>query len=69
MRVDAAAVARILNDAPYRAKLTTGAAEAIGGYTIETMAERFADGVLRALASPPNRGRRAALATAPQTAA
>jgi len=65
----AAAVARILNDAPYRAKLTTGAAEAIGGYTIETMAERFADGVLRALASPPNRGRRAALATAPQTAA
>lgn len=58
----AAAVSRILTDAPYRAMLTANAAEAIGDYTIEAMAERFADGVMRALASPPNRGGAAAAA-------
>jgi glycosyltransferase involved in cell wall biosynthesis len=53
----AAAVTRVLTDEPYRAMLTANAAEAITGYTIEAMAERFAEGVMRALASPPRRGR------------
>ena len=60
----AAAVARILRDDGYRAMLTANAASAIGDYTIEAMAERFADGVMQALASPPNRGR-TSLAMAP----
>ena len=53
----AGAVARVLTDDAHRAMLTANAAEAIGDYTIEGMAERFADGVIQALASPPNRGR------------
>jgi hypothetical protein len=53
----AAAVARVLTDEPYRAALVAGGAEAITTYTIESMADRFADGVMQALASPPLRGR------------
>ena len=49
----AAAVCRILTDAPYRARLVANGAEAIGDHTIEAMAERFAEGVMQALAAPP----------------
>ena len=55
----AAAVVRVLGDDAYRAMLTENAAQAIGDYTIEAMAERFAEGVMRALASPPNHGKAA----------
>lgn len=55
----AAAVAAILRDDAYRARLAQGAAAALADYTIEAMAERFADGVMRALASPLNHGRAA----------
>lgn len=47
----AAAVSRILTDDAHRAALQAGAAEALGTYTVENMARRFADGVERALAS------------------
>ena len=64
----ATAVVRVLTDAPYRAMLSANAAEAIGDYTIEAMAERFAEGVMQALASPPYRGRARRMAAAAQTA-
>lgn len=43
------AVARILTDEDWRAHLQAGAAEALQTYTIEAMAQRFADGVVKML--------------------
>ncbi|MFN7236272.1 MAG: glycosyltransferase family 4 protein [Brevundimonas sp.] len=45
------AVTRILTDEAWRAQLQAGAAEALQTYTVEAMAQRFADGVIKALES------------------
>jgi len=45
----AGAVIRVLRDAKLRGALQTGAADSLRLYTIEAMAHRFADGVLKAL--------------------
>ena len=41
--------AEVLQDATLHAQLTTGGAKSLGDYSIEAMAERFADGVMKAL--------------------
>ena len=43
------AVARILTDEVWRTHLQAGAVEALQTYTIEAMAQRFADGVMKML--------------------
>lgn len=43
------AVVKILSDAPYRRKLQIGAEDSLATYTIEAMAKRFAEGVVKAL--------------------
>lgn len=43
------AVAKVLTDDAWRTQLQTGAAEALQTYTIETMAQRFSEGVIKAL--------------------
>lgn len=45
------AVARVLIDDAWRAHLQAGAADALHAYNIESMAQRFADGVVSALKS------------------
>lgn len=45
----ASAVARVLTDADWRAMLRAGGEEALETYTVENMADRFAEGVMRAL--------------------
>ena len=52
-RAYADAVIRVLKDEPYRKGLKDGARKALKTYTIESMAERFAEGVIRALEAPP----------------
>ncbi len=46
----AAAVVRVLSDEAYREGLVAGCFEATSRYTVEAMADRFADGVVAALA-------------------
>jgi len=47
------AAVRILTDEVWRAYLQVGAADAIQTYTVEAMAQRFADGVVKALERRP----------------
>lgn len=53
----ASAVAGLLGDESRRQRLVAGCRMGANRYTVEDMAERFADGVLRALRAPPYRGR------------
>ncbi len=46
----AAEVTRVLTDAEWRRHLQAGAAKSLETYTVEAMAERFSEGLLRALA-------------------
>ncbi len=46
------AVAKVLTDRAWHAKLVTGGREALSKYSIEAMVQRFADGVMSALETP-----------------